>query len=454
MKDIYRFPDGFLWGVATSAAQIEGAALEDGRGLSIWDVFARIPGKIRRGDTPDVACDHYHRFREDVALMKRLGVNTYRFSFSWSRLFPNGRGEVNPQGLQFYRELVAELRRNDIIPNATLYHWDLPYELQNYGGWLSRESIDWFGDYAEFLFRTFGDDIPLWSTCNEPIATYVGYTGGFAPGLKREAYGFTACHNLLLAHGEAVRRFRRLPMGKAQIGIVVDLWHHHPARPDNADDIRLAEYGNERGYRMFLDPIFRGGYTEALQSYMREHDCLPVGMQPEDMAAIREPLDFFGLNCYNRVVDCADQQIMANFQNGGNFLDNGSTFYPDAVYDALHILKDRYHLTIPVYITENGIGNNADDRNEAIAADGRIHDTDRITYVRGILQGLHRAMAEGIDVRGYYLWSLMDNFEWTAGYDLRFGLVHVDPDDLIRRPKDSFEWYQRVIADNAVPLEG
>lgn len=444
MEKKLTFPKDFLWGVATAAAQVEGAALEDGRGLSIWDVFSRIPGKVHNGDTPDVACDHYHRYMQDIAQMKKLGVNTYRFSFSWSRIMPEGRGKVNQKGLDFYKRLVYELKANGIMPNATLYHWDLPYELQNYGGWLSRESIGWFADYAELLFREFGDDIPMWSTLNEPIATYVGYTGGFAPGLKREVYGRIASHNLLLAHGEAVKRFRALDMGNAKIGVVVDIWHHHPADPTNQADCDMAEHGNEMGYRSYLDPIFRGSYTPYMLKYMKEHQC-ECGIQQGDMELIAQPLDFYGLNCYNRVVD-SSSAVPAKANLGGNFLDNGTECYGNAIYDALHIIKDRYQLDIPIYITENGTYNCGEDVDDS----GCIHDIDRIRYVNAMLTGLHKAIKEGFDVRGYYLWSLMDNFEWTAGYSYRFGLIHVDFDTQKRLWKDSAYWYQQVIAQNGL----
>lgn len=438
-----RFPKDFIWGVATAAAQIEGAAQEDGKGLNIWDVFSRIPGKIVNGDTPETACDHYHRFREDIAHMKKMGVKSYRFSFSWSRLFPQGTGEVNPKGLAFYKELVAELKANGIIPNATLYHWDLPYELHNKGGWLSRESVDWFADYAEFLFREFGDDIPLWTTLNEPVATYVGYTGGFAPGLNREVYGRIACHNILMAHGEAVKRFRALNLKNAKIGIVVDMWLHYPARPDNKEDCELAERGNELGYRAFLNPIFNGSYTDYMLRFMKENNC-ECGIKEGDMSLICQPLDFYGLNCYNRVIDSSDSQAVCDYKNGGNFLNNGLECYGDAIYDALHEFRNCYNKDIPIYITENGTYNCG----EQICEDGKIHDTDRITYVSEMLKGLHKAIDEGIDVRGYYLWSLLDNYEWTAGYSYRFGLINVDFETKERRWKDSAYWYSEVIKNN------
>ena len=445
-EEKYKFPSGFLWGVATSAAQVEGAALEDGKGLSIWDVFSRIPGKIRDGSTPDVSCDSYHRYREDIALMKRLGVQSYRFSFSWPRVMPEGTGKINDKGLDFYKRLVEGLLESNIIPNATLYHWDLPYELECRGGWTNRDCADWFADYAEKMFRTFGDVIPLWSTVNEPIATYVGYAdGGFAPGKKLERFGRQANHHILLAHGKAVKAFRAACLNKAQIGIVVDIWHHHPARQGNPGDEELALRGNELTYRSFLNPIFKGGYSDYLMDYMKDGNCLPQ-IQEGDFKLIGSKLDFFGLNCYNRVV-CSESAALAENsirQAGGNFLENGSEFYPKAIYDALQILKNEYHVDIPIYITENGTSN----CNESIGTDGKIHDTERIKYIEGFLIWLNKAIQEGANVKGYYLWSLLDNFEWNAGYSSRFGLVHVNFDTLQRTWKDSALQYSEIIRNN------
>lgn len=439
-----KFPKGFIFGVATSAAQVEGGALEDGKGLSIWDVFARIPGSISDNTTPDVTDNMYHSWKEDIQMMKDLGVDSYRFSFSWPRIFPDGKGAVNQKGLDYYKRVVDELHRQGIMPNATIYHWDLPYELEREGGWLNRDVVKWYGEYASALFREFGDRIPLWATINEPIATYVGYGAGFfAPGRRGEAFGRQANHHVLLAHGEGVQRFREENLKDAKIGIVVDIWNHHPLRPDNQEDCQLAELENEKTYRSYLNPIFHGCYTDALLSYMRENNCLPQ-MQEGDMRKISQKLDFFGMNCYNRVVDCADPSLLheSNAKHtGGNFMDNGEEYYPKAVYDAVQILKDDYHLDIPVYITENGTNNCS----EEIAEDGRIHDTDRIRYINGFLEWISRAVEEGFDIRGYYAWSLLDNWEWCLGLSCRYGLVHTDFETQKRIWKDSAYWYKHVI---------
>lgn len=445
------FPEDFLFGVATSAAQIEGAAGADGRGASIWDAFARQPGAIADGSTPETACDFYHRYPMDLTLARQLGVQSLRFSFSWSRIFPQGTGRINQAGLDFYRRLMDVMMENGLMPNATLYHWDLPQALQERGGWLNRDVAQWFADYAATLFQTFGKTIPLWTTVNEPIATYVGYGEGiFAPGGKDPAQGRQANHHLLLAHGEAVKRFRQAHIPGSKIGVVVDIWKHHPLRPDHPQDCAMAELANEKTYRSYLSPIFMGAYTPQLCRYMEQEQSMPV-MRPGDMETISQPLDFFGLNVYNRVVDCADPQYARQAReqsNGGNFQDDGGA-YPKAIYDALHILRDEYKLHIPIYITENGTRSSLD----ACVCDGQVHDTDRIRYMQGFLYWLHRAMEEGIDVRGYYAWSLLDNWEWIAGYAARYGLVHVDYATQRRTVKDSGKWYAQLAATRTMLWE-
>ena len=446
------FSKDFLWGIATSAAQIEGAALEDGKGLEIWDVFSRTPGKIYNNETPDLACDYYHKYPEQLKMMKELGFNAHRFSFSWSRIMPDGFGRVNEKGLDFYKRAVDEMLKLGLTPNATLYHWDLPQELEYRGGFLNRDIVNWYGEYAGLLFETFKGLIPLWATFNEPIATYVGYAnGGFAPGRKLESFGRQANHNLLLAHGEGVRRFRDVFGEKkafdeqqANIGIVVDIWHHHPARADNAGDIEIADMENEKAYRSYLNPIFKGCYTDKLLGFMEATGSMPEIISG-DMEKICEPLDFFGLNCYNRVVDSSDPQAVNDeiqFR-GGNFMDNGSEYYPKAIYDALWNLKNNYLPEgMPIFITENGTYNCGED---IIEEDGGlcVHDTTRIKYYKGFIEWLKKAMDEGVDVRGYFAWTLLDNFEWTAASSYRFGLVHCEPG--ATGPyiyKDSAKWFK------------
>lgn len=442
-----KFPSDFLFGVATSAPQVEGGYDADGKGLNIWDVFSRIPNTIADHSTPDIACDMYHRWKDDFRLMKELNIESYRFSFSWSRILPEGKGRVNEKGLDYYRRMIDELHRLDIIPNATLYHWDLPYELEREGGWLNREIVNWYGEYATLLFRTFGKDIPLWTTINEPIASYVGYGMGiFAPRRKGEKFGRQVNHHVLLAHGEGVERFRAENLKDAKVGIVVDIWNHHPFRPNNLEDLQKAELENEKTYRSYLNPIFKGSYTKELWNYMEENHCVPV-MEQGDMEKISKPIDFFGLNCYNRVVDCADdtlKQMEDQKSLGGNFMDNGSKFYPKAVYNAIKIMQKNYDIQIPIYITENGTFN----CNEEVTQDGKVHDEERIKYLEGFLYWIGQAIEEGADVRGDYVWSLLDNWEWSAGHTYRYGLVHTNYENLSRICKDSAYWYRDFINYN------
>ncbi len=438
-EKIGRFPKNFLWGVATSAAQIEGASFEDGKGLNVWDVFSRIPGKIANGDTPDPACDSYHRMEEDVALMKRLGIQSYRFSFSWSRILPNGSGEVNPAGIAYYKRLIACLKENGIVPNATMYHWDLPYALALKGGFGNRDMIGWFRAYAQVLLTHFGREIPLWTTFNEPIAVYVGYgMGGFAPGLQDEKYARQSLHNLLLCHGETVKLFREMAIPGAQIGIVVDVWKHEPAHPGNRADEAMAFRNNKIvGFDMFLHPLFRGGYSPELLDYFRREDVMPR-VEPGDFDTMGQKLDFYGLNFYNGIYD--DAEAEQRRRAGGNFQDQPE-YHPEALRDVLRMLKEEYHIEIPIYITENGMGQDA-----ALGREALLNDRERIDYVRQVLRWLHKAMEEGADVRGYYLWSLLDNFEWSAGYSMRYGLHYVDFETQERIPKQSAVWYADWIA--------
>lgn len=451
MKELKRkFPSNFLFGVATSAPQVEGGFDEDGKGLNIWDVFSRTPNVIADHTRPDVTCDMYHKWEDDFRLMKELNIQSYRFSFSWSRIIPAGKGQINQKGLDYYKRMIDKMYQYDIVPNATIYHWDLPYELEREGGWLNRDIINWYGEYASVLFREFGNDIPIWTTINEPIATYVGYAFGvFAPGRKGEQFGRQANHHVLLAHGEGVQRFRQEHLKDAKIGIVVDIWHHHPLRKEVQADIDLAELENEKTYRSYLNPIFKGCYTQPLLNYMKENNCIPH-MEQDDMEKISQPIDFFGLNCYNRVLDCADEQIGREKKKkvvGGNFMDNGTEFYPKAVYDAIHILKEQYNVNIPIYITENGAYNCS----EEIGADGKIHDVERIRYIEGFLEWIGKAIEEGIDIRGYYLWSLLDNWEWSAGYTFRYGIVHTNFETQERICKDSALWYRDFIGEETEP---
>jgi len=442
------FPKNFTWGVATAATQIEGAWNEDGKGETIWDRFSHTPGKTANGDSPDVACDHYHLYPADIEQMKRLGVGSYRFSFSWARVLPQGTGSKNQKGLDFYRRLVDQMLTAGIVPNATLYHWDLPQALQDRGGWPNRDSIGWYCDFAELILGQFADRIPLWATFNEPIAVYVGYGDGFfAPGLRDEAAARQALHHVLVAHGQAVNVFRQLNAPNAKIGIVVDIWKHHPAR-QCPEDIELALLNDEKTWGFFYNPLFRGKYADRAVKDLAARNAMPK-IQADDMETIQAPIDFIGVNCYSRTVDSVDPSLAdlekRRQENPDGFAHLGSEIYPRAMYDALMIAKE-YAGTLPIYITENGIC--TDDKP---GSDGKIHDTKRINYLRDYLREVLHAIEDGANVRGYYLWSLMDNFEWSSGYQMQFGLLHVDFETQARLWKDSAYWYQRAVRENKIP---
>lgn len=428
----------FLWGVSTAAGQIEGSVLEDGRGLSIWDAFCRIPGSIRNNDTTDVACSSYKLWEEDVKLLKDLGVNSYRYSISWSRVLPEGKGKINQAGLDYYKRLTDTLLNEGIAPNITLYHWDLPYELHRLGGWLNRDVADWFADYAELIFKEIPDAY-MFSTHNEPIATYVGYAKKvFAPGFAVEQYGRQANHNLLLSHGKAVERFRA-SNSKAKIGIVIDVWNRVPLDPKNEGDVTYAKEQNALAHGNYLSPIFSGKYNDIYLSYLEKNN-IKLQLEDKDFALISAPLDFFGLNCYNRmVVSSSGANVRETLsQNGGNFLQNGQEYYPDAIYDTVKIVRKDFNVNLPIYITENGVGF----RNEQ-EIDGVICDDERIKYLTASFNSIKRLLDEGENLRGYYLWSLLDNFEWTAGYSTKYGIHTID-----RKPKKSAQFYKEHIKNN------
>lgn len=412
------FPENFLWGCATAAGQIEGGALEDGRTPSVWDTFASKPGKTFMGQTPAVACDSYHRYERDVRLLKELGVNSYRMSISWSRVMPDGTGAVNQKGMDYYRRVFERLNENGITPNVTLYHWDLPQVLEDRGGWVNRDSIEWFGEYAENMFRAFGDVVPLWATVNEPIATYVGYAlGAFAPGHTNEAWGNQARHNILVAHGRGVEAFRAVNPKNAQVGIVIDIWKRHALTDSQADHALMVDQ-DERNWKFYTDPVLGGRYSDYILDHLeREGTLMKIG--PDDLRVMSRPIDFYGLNVYNRVVVTTDKQAEADFSQGGNFMNNASEYYPKAVYDAVHLVHDLYDLKCPIIITENGTFAVGEEKE---GPDGVVEDTDRVRYIEGFLSWLEKAIDEGFDIRGYYLWSLMDNFEWSAAYNYKFGI--------------------------------
>jgi beta-glucosidase len=425
------FPPGFTWGVATSAYQIEGAAREDGRGPSIWDTFSHTPGKTLDGDTGDVACEHYHRMPADVDLIADLGVEAYRFSIAWPRVQPLGKGAWNPKGLDFYDRLVDRLLAKGLQPHATLYHWDLPQGLQDDGGWASRDTTDRFADYAAMMGRRLGDRVASICTHNEPWCTaHLGHhVGQFAPGDKDPQLAVQVSHHLLLSHGKALLAMRESGV-KAPLGIVLNQ-SSVTAASDSQEDRDKAAREYAAFVSWYMDPIFRKAYPTAPGL-----DLYPV-VHENDFNIIAQPLDFLGINYYTRIwASAAQPPVPAPNAMGTN--DMGWENYPDGLSVLLQQIHRDYTLP-PIYITENGYA--GADR----VVDGQVHDPERIAYVRTHLQALKEAMDAGVDVRGYFYWSLFDNYEWNSGYAKRFGLVHVDYETQQRTLKDSARWYSDFI---------
>lgn len=438
------FPKGFLFGTATSAGQIKGAVTEDGRTESIWDKMAKTPGRIFNNETPANACDSYHRFDRDLDNLVKLGVNAYRFSISWSRVLPDGTGKLNQKGVDYYKRVVDGLLTHGIKPCVTLYHWDLPQVLEDKGGWVNRDSIEWFGEYADKMFNVFGNSVPMWSTINEPIATYVGYAcGGFAPGYTNEKWGNQARHNILVAHGKGVEAFRAGNYKDSTIGVVIDIWKRH-AITDTPEDKALVIDQDERNWKFYIDPILAGHYSDYILEHLTKEGTI-MEMHPDDFKLTSQPLDWFGLNVYNRVPVSTNSEAQLDFSQGGNFLNNRTEYYPKAVYDAVHLLRDLYNIQIPIYITENGT---YFEGKEPIGPSGIIEDNDRIKYVQGFLDWTQKAIEEGFDIRGYFLWSLMDNFEWTAGSNFKFGIQSTDPITKDTTWKKSAYFYKDFIEKN------
>jgi len=431
------FPADFLWGAATAAYQIEGAADEDGRGRSIWDTYSHTPGRVRDGDTGDVAADHYHRWRDDVALMAELGLRSYRFSISWPRIQPGGSGPVNQKGLDFYRGLVDELNERGIEPWITLYHWDLPQELEDAGGWPVRETAERFADYADVVAEALGDRVRYWTTLNEPwCSSFLGYaSGAHAPGRHEHDAAVAAVHHLLLGHGLGVQALRA--RGAEQIGITLNLAPMTPvdAHPAVADAVRRADGWQNR---IFLDPLLRGAYPEDVRADLA--GVTDFGFERDgDAATIAAPLDLLGVNYYQT------QVVSTSPMPGTNLAALGPTetpltamgwgVDPEGLGDLLRRLTSDYG-DLPLYVTENGSA-----YEDEVTPDGSIHDVERTSFLARHLASAQQAIADGVPLKGYFVWSLMDNFEWAHGYSKRFGVVHVDYATQQRRIKDSGRWY-------------
>ncbi len=449
------FKNDFVWGAATAAYQIEGAAYEDGKGLNIWDTFCQEEGKIFGAHNGDVACDHYHKMEEDVELMSSLGMKAYRFSLSWSRIIPNGTGAVNPKGIEFYNRLINKLLECNIEPYITLYHWDLPYELHKKGGWLNPQIVEWFGYYAGVVVENFGDRVHNYMTINEPqIFVGNGYRGGgHAPGYNLDTKELLAMgHNVLMAHGTAVKIIRDKLGNKAKIGLAMATSPTCPAT-NSEEDIAAAERYYFRSdirdfmYRdsYWLDPICFGHYNEDM--YKICGDIMPE-IHPGDMEIISQPIDFIGANIYSGSIVKSDGKggvKTVEFEPGHPRNAFDWPLLPETLYWGPRFYCNRYHL--PYFITENGM-----DAHDAVSLDGKVHDPNREDYLHRYLIELRKAASEGYDVAGYFTWSFMDNFEWSKGYDERFGIVYVDFTTLERIPKDSAYFYKKVIECNGENL--
>ena len=443
-----RFPPDFLWGAATSSYQVEGASAK--RGPTIWDRFCDTPGKILGGHTGRIACDHFRLWREDVALMRELSLSSYRFSIAWARVLPAGRGRPDPTGLDFYHRLVDELADAGITPLATLYHWDLPQALQDLGGWEERDTAARFADYAALLFERLGDRVGHWITLNEPyVSAHLGYrTGEHAPGFRDEGRAVQVAHHLLLAHALAVKAFRVQPAGRGKIGgrigISLDLPWVQPAT-EHPDDRAAAERYDAYHNRWFLDPVFRGRYpAELLAHFLRRHGTPRI--RAGDLETFAEaPIDFLGVNYYfrqfaRRPADPEELfEVVQPDHPGARFTSMGWEIWPEGLFRSL-VRLDREYGHPELIVTENGAAF-PDERR----VDGRVDDPERVEYLRGHLEAAGRALAAGVRLRGYQVWSLLDNFEWACGYDRRFGLVHVDFATQKRTPKSSALWYRGVI---------
>lgn len=432
------FAPDFTWGAATSAAQIEGAATLDGRGASIWDRFCAEPGRIIDGSNTDVACDHVHRYRDDVALMRWLGLKAYRFSFAWPRVQPLGQGAWNEAGFDFYDRLIDELLAAGIQPHATLYHWDLPAALQDdFLGWQSRRIVPLFADYAAEVARRFGDRLATIATLNEPwcVATLGHETAQFAPGITSRKAAMQVSHHLLLAHGQAIDAMRA--ECKAPLGIVLNHTPSFPARPTEADRL-AARMDDGLNVRWYMDPLFMGSYPADVLAHLGA-DAPQIA--PGDLAQIARRIDFLGINFYTRSL-ISTQHPAPPAPGAQGFTDMGWEVVPEVLTQHLARLAREY-APPPIYITENGMAN-AD-----VLEDGGVADGPRIDYLRTHLLAVARAIELGADVRGYFYWSLLDNFEWNSGYAKRFGLIHVDYATQKRTPKDSAHWYREFIRQHA-----
>ncbi|MGE5673011.1 MAG: GH1 family beta-glucosidase [Mycobacterium leprae] len=445
------FPAGFVWGSSTSSYQIEGAIREDGRGESIWDRFCAIPGNIANGDTGDVADDHYHRFAADVDLMADLGLKGYRFSVAWPRVQPDGKGGVNQQGLDFYRRLVEKLLSRGITPMLTLNHWDIPQALQDQGGWTNRDMVGWFTDYAEIMARALGDQVPLWITHNEPwCVAFLGYYRGVhAPGVQNDlAAALKVSHHLNLSHGRTVQMARALGT-KGKYGMALSLFPTYPKDPNSEADQAAARLSDGYTNRWFFDPMLKGSYPADMLAHYASLGVPLDFIREGDLAEIGGTADFVGANYYHRrMIEAKPGHdlgwVVHDRTPGTPTTDLGWEIVPFGLTDLLLRIKEEYG-NVPVYITENGAV-----FNDKVDPDGEVRDPGRTAYLQAHFAAAHKAIAAGANLKGYFVWSFMDNFEWAFGYDKRFGLVYVDYATQRRIPKASAKFYSQVIARNGL----
>ena len=443
-KNLYTFPENFVWGAATSSYQIEGAWNADGKGENIWDRFSHTPGKVDNGDTGDVACDHYHHWHEDIELMKEIGLKAYRFSISWARILPKGRGKINQAGIDFYSNLVDSLLEAGIEPWVTLYHWDLPQALQDEGGWTARSTVDAFLEYTDVFTKALGDRVKNWITFNEPwVSAHVGYEEGrHAPGIKDLDSAVAASHHLLLSHGMAVPIIRK-NSPNANVGITLNLTPQEPASP-SIPDRKLSTWKDGYVNRYFLDTLVGRGYPQDMvDSYGTPMDFV----LPGDMDTIAVPIDFLGVNYYTRSIvrdETAQDNSAVTVERIGAITEMNWEVFPPGLYRMLGRLHFDYAFPA-MYITENGAA-----FPDKVSADGEIDDHDRLSYIMEHLKICHRAIEIGVPLKGYFTWSLMDNFEWAFGNVKRFGLIRVDFETLERTIKSSGRWYAGVIRENTV----
>lgn len=448
----YIFPDHFLWGAATASYQIEGSFAADGKGESIWDRFTHTPGNISNDETGDIACDHYRRYEEDVQLMAGMGLNAYRFSISWPRIFPQGGGRANMKGIDFYRRLVEQLHKHKISPAITLYHWDLPQALQDKGGWNNRDTARYFAEYASYVYANLDLPVNMWITINEPwVIAFLGHAfnpfSTHAPGIDDFDVALQVTHNLLLGHGLAVKSFRESGRDNEQIGITLNLQPFHPASSGKAD-LAAAQKGDGYVNRWFLDPLFKGSYPQDMAEIYSRSFRLPDA-EKDDAAIIAEPIDFLGINNYTRIVAQADHSS-TNFLGipvnppDAEYTEMGWEVYPDGLYELL-VRVHRDYGPLPLYVTENGAA-----FPDQPGKDGVVDDLRRINYLQTYLQSCYKAIEEGVTLKGYFVWSLMDNFEWSFGFSKRFGLIFIDYETQKRYLKNSAHWYKEVINRNGL----